>query len=86
MTDEQERHADEAARAIRAAMNTLVRGYGIDPALVLAVTHGVVMAEMAVAYGGDVAADSARTAADRVEGLPALTSCELAGMPVQGRA
>ncbi len=86
MTDEQSRQADQVSRAIVEQMEVLVKVHGIDPALVLAATHGTVMTEMAVACGGDVAAEMARNAADRVEGLPPLAACELARMPAQGRA
>jgi hypothetical protein len=86
MTDEQELQADQVARALVATMNELVHVHGISPQMVVCAVHGTIMAEITQACGGDVAADMARKAADRVEGIPALATCELATMEVRGTA
>lgn len=81
---------DAATRRIEAAlqrtMEHLTVVEGLHPDLILAVAHGHALTLIATRHGGTVAADCARNAAERVEGLPSFTEEPLAGLPAQGRA
>ncbi|WP_161555790.1 hypothetical protein [Mangrovicoccus ximenensis] len=69
MTEDDKQATDQVAGAIKALMAMLV-AQGHDPRHVLAAAHAVAVSEIAAVYGGPVAAERARAAAQQVEGLP----------------
>ncbi len=74
------------AAATRAFLDNLTHTWGLPPATVLASAHATIITEIAVSYGGKMAADSARRAAERVESLPSYREAPIAAMAPQGQA
>lgn len=74
---------DEIAAAMRALM-ALMLAQGHDRRHVLAAAHAVAISEICAAYGGEIAAERARAAAEAVETLPPAKDISWAAQ-TQGR-
>lgn len=85
-THDRAQAAERVALTVQGAIRHLVQIEGVPLDVALSIAHGVVMAEIAASFGGDVAADCAQRAADRVAGWPAIVDGELAAMQPKGRA
>ncbi len=84
MTDDEQ--IELIAASVRNVAQHLHYFNGIPAPLILAVMHAEVIAMIATTYGGAQAAQSARNAAEKVEGLPSYADCPLAAMQPVGRA
>ncbi|WP_136644656.1 hypothetical protein [Tabrizicola sp. YIM 78059] len=77
-------------QGVRLLVAHLVKAEDMPLAGVLASAHAEIIGAIAAVYGGDMAARSARLAADQVEGMPSLEEYAaenpLATMATKGRA
>ncbi len=78
MTDEYQ--IETARLAIQGVMEELIR-LGIKPQIVLSCAHATAIGEIAAAYGGKVAAERCRGAAERCEILPSHDRAWAVGKP-----
>lgn len=78
--------ADLVAFAVHDLLSRLNREAGIPLPVLLAAAHGEIVTRLALAVGGEMAAERCSNAADHVRDIPSLSSLALAFAPPKGSA